>query len=287
MGKLTTRHNQFLAQQVNWAASDASGVAFTPGVSNAKGSWADVFGGTVAEDTFGLWLAFHDISGTHVDTLADIGIDTAGGTSYSVLIPNLIASYASSFQLGIPEAWGHTYYFPLFVPKGSRVGVRAQQVVGTAVGGQLRAVLMQKPTHPELLKVGSFVDAVGIDTTTSRGKVLTGGPRAWSAWQLVGTAPRDAWFHQSGLSNSSTGTLQTFNGFCEYAIGDGTNFRTIVQKQKFGAVGNSLSEEDIPLDWRYATFKAGCSIYSRNWQSTNPTDTFYAAMYLVGGYGKF
>ena len=282
---LTTRHSEFLQQQLNWTTADGVGISVTPGVSNAKGSWVDVFGGTVTDDTFGIWLAFHDSPGAHNDILADVGIDTSGGTSYSVLIPNLICGYASSFLVNTTHPWGHSYYFPLFIPAGSRLACRMQTVLGTAIACKLRSRLMQKPTHPELLKVGDFVDAVGVNTSLSRGTAITAGPRVDGTYASLGTAPRDAFYFESGCGMSNSATLTNSNQFVDFAVGNPQ--RVLIDHAKLGAASdNTNSYEFVPSRWRYVTLPAGVTLYSRAKSDDSTPDQFHAAMYLVGGLGR-
>lgn len=281
MGRLTTRHNQFCAQQVNWSVSDSGTPSITPGSSNAKGSWTDLFGTTVAEDTYGIWVAFFSSTGSGNDILADIGVDVSGGTSYAVLIPNLIASYATGFFTNGTNPYGHTYYFPLFIPAGARVGCRMQTSLGTAIACRVRSRLMQKPSHPELLKVGSFVDAVGVNTGTSRGTVIAAGARVVGSWGSLGTVPRDAFYFEKGCAMVAT---SADNHFVDFAVGNPQ--RTLIPRMKLGTGVGIVATEWIPSRWRYATLPAGESLYARCFSADSTPDTFYAAMYCVGGFGR-
>lgn len=281
MGRLTSRHNQFCGYQHNWSVSDGVGATITPGTSNAKGSWVDLFGGTVSDDSFGVWLAFHDSTGSGNDILADIGVDVSGGTSYSVLIPNLIAGYCTGFSTNTTGPFGHCYYFPLFIPAGARIGCRAQTSLATAVAVKLRSRLFQKPSHPELVKCGDFVDAVGVNTGTSRGTVIAAGGRVQGSYGSLGTAPRDAFYFEKGCAMVAT---VASNNFVDFAVGNPQ--RNLVSRMKLGCVSGVIAEEYIPSRFRYATIPAGAALYARAESDDSTPDTFYAAMYLVGGLGR-
>ena len=280
MGRLTTRHNEFQGYQANWADQNSLGSTVTPGSSNAKGSWLDLMSGTLTDDAFGIRLEFGNGSGgTH--TLADIGIDASGGTTYRVLIPNLICGSAQN--IGSIDSFGHVYYFPLFMPAGSRLGIRAQQSLGTVVSFDCRAKLLQKPSRPEELKTGSFVDAIGVNTATSQGTVLTlaGASFTEGPWNLLGSAPRDGFHMQYGVGANAAGGD---NVMVDFGVGDGTTNRILYPDHWFGSVSGEVTNEYLPSAWYFATVKAGQNVYSRaNFNSG--VNTMYAAAYLTGGFG--
>ena len=282
MGRLTTRHNEFAGSQLNWSTPNDFGPTVTPGATNSKGSWSDLMGGTVTDDAFGIRLEFGNGAGGK-DALADIGIDTSGGTSYSVLIPNLICGDAN--VIGSIDSFGHVYYFPLFMPAGSRLGIRAQQSISPAVSFQCRAKLLQKPSLPEEVKCGSFVDTVGLNLASSVGTTVTGARFAEPAWTLLGSAPRDAFHVQYGVS--SDGVAASDQTFFDFAIGDGTNYRIICEDHWFGcSTGSSgiVSNEYLPSAWYFATVKAGQNLYARADYDVGG-NTMYAVAYLTGGFG--
>ena len=284
MGRLTTRHSEFQAYQQNYSAPGWSSTSFTPGTTNAKGSWTDLFGGLVSDDSFGLWLSFfQQVPGAYCTALADIGIDRSGGTSYSVLIPNL--GFADAYPLRSIENCGFYYYFPVFIPAGSRLAVRAQQSQGTAVAARCDAVLMQKPSHPEYLKYGSYVDAVGVDTANSRGTVLTAGSgQTKGAWHSLGAAPRDGFFVQPGAGVDDSAKSDN-NMFFDWAIGNGTSFRVIAENlwAGTGSQWGSFALEPMPLPEAFATVKAGDTLYARALSKLTPDLNVNAMAYIVGG----
>lgn len=283
MGRLTTRFSSFQGEQLNWDIPSNFGKTITPGASNAMGSWVDLFGATLTDDCYGLFLDFANGQGSGTDTLADIGVDTSGGTSYSVKVPTLMCGYALSN--GSVDAPGHSYYFPLFFPAGSRLACRAQQNLGTVVSFQVRARALQKPSHPELLKCGDYVDAVGVTTASSAGKTITPGLNlAWGAWTLLGSPSRGGFFVQSGVHINESAAK---NYLIEYALGDGTNFRTLTPVQWIGTNSSGgLSEEWIPTAMRYATVPAGQNLYARVQCGASSSAAFSAAAYVVGGFGR-
>lgn len=121
----------------------------------------------------GFWVEIQ-IVGTHatgIDTsaLLDIMYDPAGGTAWSVLIPDLICGFRRNAQLDIPP--GNTYRFPLYIPRGATLGARWQSLVVSPAAGTRPRVLISVfggPSTPGFW-VGSKVTAVGVDAAASTG----------------------------------------------------------------------------------------------------------------------
>jgi hypothetical protein len=288
VGYLTTRHNEFLQVEQNYGPGN-DGVDITPGTGGAMGAWTDLLGATASEDVYGIWLAFFNgaLAGQSNPTLVDIGIDTAGGTSYSVLIPTLQAGSARSWGSAVNQ--GFYYYFPLFVPKGSRVAARAQQPLATAVSFTAQLMLLEKPTHPELVKIGTYVEAIGVDVANSRGTVLTfASPdaRVQGPWVSLGLASKGGWFFQSvgGVDDSAISSNNQY--ILDFALGDAVNKRMLVDDQWFG-VGSgqeSAASQFMPVPLCYATIPPGSELFVRGTSKNGGAETNVNAMvYLVGG----
>lgn len=227
------------APSYEWRLSSQAGVrptanygtAVTPG-NNSKGSWAQVFSAaSVVNEVWGVWI---NILGGQVTTAArdiivDIGIDPAGGTSYSVHIPDLIGSCASFHSSGINAVGGgHSYFFPLFIPAGSSIAARAS--VNNATVGTVRVwmKIYGKPTYPELTKRGSVCAAFGIVSASSRGTAVTPGGASDGAWVSLGTTSREYWFWQVGMGvNDSTMSSLHMHGDLSY--GDGSTKIMVVE----------------------------------------------------------
>lgn len=196
--------------QFEWRLSSRAGVrpsanfgtSVTPG-NNTKGSWAQLLAGAaVLYDVWEIWINIHggQVSAAARDIIVDIGIDTAGGTSYTVHIPDLIGSAAAFFSTGINAVGGgHTYYFPLYIPAGSSIAARAS--VNSATVGTVRAWvrLYGKPRFPELAPRGDKVVAYGITAASSRGTIVTPGTTSEGSYVSLGTTSLDHWWWQLGM----------------------------------------------------------------------------------------
>lgn len=173
------------------------GTVVTPG-NNTKGSYAELIDGALV--TNDAWFVEVIINSNNVttaarDTIVDIGIDPIAGTSYTVLIPDLLASCAAGFA-----AMPFCYRFPLHIPAGSSIAARAS--INNATVGTLAVVvkLWGHPSHPELIAKGCVVEAIGITAASSKGKAVTfGTSAAEGTWTSLGNVTREAWWWQMGM----------------------------------------------------------------------------------------
>ena len=282
-----TPFNEFLGIQKNYSVpSVTDAITVTPGGSNAMGSWFDVFGGTLTDDAYGIYLRPHEGESAR-PLLMDIGVDTSGGTTYSVLIPQLAFSGPPAIGNADNSEWIGTgpFYLPVFIPAGSRVGARAQTSSATLTSFNLLAHVLQKPTHPELVRCGSKVQAVGVDAANSRGTIYTPGSNgALGSWTALGTTLFDGFYLAPSwcIANS---TVANAGCLLEFAVGDAVNKRLIVQKLKGGhASSGGAARWPYPTPALYQTLPAGSTIYVRGAdEAGGPTPNQTAVAYIVGG----
>lgn len=173
------------------------GTVVTPGTAGAFGAWAQVLSGaSVSTEIFGI-LIFINNGSTSAATrnhLVDIGIDTAGGTAYTTVIPYLLGGHAAPATVG-----GIYYYFPLYIPAGSSIAARAIGTVATTFN--IAVTVYGKPRRPDAVLCGTKVFSFGQTTTTATGTTVTAGTTADGAWTQLGTATtRPLWWWQAGLT---------------------------------------------------------------------------------------
>lgn len=282
MGAIWTPSNGLLGcESVDLTTRPGASVTVTPGASNVMGSYVQAVS-ALAADCYGLevWFGLNGVSATVRDTLCTIGVDPAGGSSYSDLIPNLSASAAAALSSGL----GIRYYFPIFIKAGSTIGVKAQ--VNNATAGTLKARVLAdtQPTDTRLARAGSFVEAIGATAASSNGTAVTAGGAAEGAWTLLGTTTKRTWWHQLGFCCSST----TFTGAqyaAELAVGDGTNFDILVRDmlvQTTTAEQVSFFNPERPKNVR--EIPASSSLYGRLQASALGADTGTSLIaYALGG----
>ena len=201
------------------------GATITPGTGGTKGSWAQIFtGAQMTTETFGLLVTITNnaTSATTRNALIDVGIDTAGGTSYSVLVPDLIGGHAAPLTLG-----GIHYYFPIYIPAGASVAVRAAGTVATTFSVAL--TVYGKPRRPDSVMCGTKVTAFGATLASATGTTITAGTTAEGAWTQLGTATtHPIWWWQCGMTCVDT-TMTANIHTMDVATGDATNKDIVLQ----------------------------------------------------------
>jgi hypothetical protein len=260
------------------------GTAITP-AQNAKGNWAAVIAAaSVVNDVWGVYVLFHsnNVAVAARDTIVDIGYDPAGGTSYGVVIPDLLASCAAG--LSAPGA-GLAYYFPVRIPAGSAIAARAS--INNATVGTLRCIikLFGLPKFPHLTRVGAYVTAFGITAASSCGTPVTVGTTADGPWAALGTPTTEHWYWQLGFGVSDNSMTSGGIYTNDLAFGDATNKHLILED--FLAIVSGSSEAIITQMAQpsspYRTVPASVAVYGRS-QCSGAADTNISlAAYGVGG----
>jgi len=241
----------------------AWGTSVTPG-NNTMGTYAQVLtAANVAKDVFGLGIQFNSnaVSAAARDTLVDIGVDAAGGSSYTVLIPTLSASSAAP-AIGAFGS-GLKYFFPIYIKAGSTVAVRAS--VNNATVGTLRCGLriFGAPRDLRNVTVGTKVIAYGVTTATSTLTAVTPGTTSEGTWTSLGTvATGDTpWYWQYGVGvNQGTITATAYSG--DLGIGDGSN-KAIVGEDRVWQGTTTEQWYDNGGSEGYYQAAAGDTIYGR------------------------
>ena len=231
---------------------NTGGTVVTP-VVGSKGSWAQVFA-TLDADTYGLMICVHNgrTSAANRQTVIDIGIGAAG--SEQVVLPDLIGSNAALLS----SLGGLWYYFPIHLPAGTRVAVRAQSSVTTAVRVMVRA--MQLPRDPSMVKSIGYVEAIGISGITPT--TCNPGTTSESSWVLLGTTSRNLWWWQMGIQTSNATMSASFSHF-DLAVGDGTNFSPILTDVGFVTSTDEQSGKPLFLMGCERFIPGGSSLYAR------------------------
>lgn len=268
--------NSFGAVESNFNArpNTAQGTLVTPTVGS-KGSWAEAIA-ALANDTFGLLICINtnSTSGASRNSIVDIGIGASG--SEVVLVPDLIGGNATGYATGGNGLW---YFFPVAIPAGTRVAVRAQSTVTTAFRVFIQG--FQKPANPAMMKNAAFVEAIGM--TAPNGTAVTCGTSSEGAWTLLGTTSRQCWLWQVGAQVQPGDTLHNAVAIhIDLAEGDGTNFRTLIQDAVLSTTTNEQASMPPITIGCEVPVAAGSSIYARA-QTSGTADPLYITAYGAGG----
>ena len=271
--------NEFglVISSISGAPAASIGASVTPG-NNTYGSYTSIMSGaTVTDDVYGLWVVINTgfTSAAARDILVTVGIDAAGGSSFTDWIPDLLGSGASNYA-GASTSGAIWYYFPLFLKSGTSIGAKAtvnNATVGTVSVG---VKLFCKPSRPDLMpRFGTFVRAFGTATGTSSGTAVTAGGASEGSWTQLGSAVADRlffWQVAYGLNN----TAYNNNGVhIDLGIGDATNKRTPILDQ---LVSTSATETlSAVYVGAYAKAASGDLVYGRVQGASVPTGSSMAA----------
>lgn len=260
--------------------ANPTGTAITPGTTaGSYGSWANVVpSASFTNDVYGIYICFNTGStgSTTRNILCEMGVDNTGGTNYRSTIPYLLASSAFPY---ITAPGGIQYYFPLFIKSGSSIAFRAMSNVATTVSVSI--MMYGRPSRPELIKVGSYVDAFGIDVTNRTGTSvsISSSEGAWT--QLGSATTRPYWWWQSGYHTTSI-TPSTSATNIDIATGN-ASFKKIAFENQRWYFSSTPQIGNIPMvENAYSEVPTGSLVYGRGQCSTTPTNTFMMA-YALGG----
>src|SRR5688572_15189701 len=135
----------------NWGANPSTtpGTSVIPGASNVEGSWTQIASSSnIADDIY--WTHFRITDGgtsaAAKGHLLDLGVDPAGGTSYTEVIANIVCGMSGND--GNPQPH---FLFPLFIKSGSSVAVRVQGSNATAGTLRVSARFYGDPSRPEMM----------------------------------------------------------------------------------------------------------------------------------------
>ena len=218
-------------------ATTTWGTSVTPG-NNAYGSYAQVLTAT-SDETYlcRIMISAIGVSGAAKDCLVTIGIDPAGGTSYTDFIVDLSASNAPNLvSLGLLP---HIYEFPVIIPSGATVAAKASVNNATVGTARVALTLFGRPSRPELVKAGTFVTTFGSTPASSSGTAITPGTASEGAWTQIGSALTvPLWHWEWGIAVNSA-TMANNLHLVDIGLGDASNKKIVVPN---GIAGESASE---------------------------------------------
>lgn len=245
---------------------------------NAFTSYTAV-GPAMPGDTCDLCLRITD-GGTSTaakDTVLRLGIDTAGGTSFSAIGDFLIGP-TSAYNVGGSKT---LIWLPYKVPSGATIGVVGS--VNNATPGTLRCSWTAHPKGGGSAFLGTAIESVGLTLASSTGTAVTPGQAAEGSWTLLGTLTNAAKYMGVGCSiNSGTMTSQTYHIDLSYST-DGGSTKILLVEDQFVVEG---STESLAFDsvWRplaFADIPPGATIYVRAQCAGVPTANFSMAAWAV------
>ncbi len=202
-------------------SSTAVGTAVTAGASNVDGTAVAALT-ALAHDVEYLVIgagAFF-LAATNVNALLDVLVDPAGGTSWltAPLIPQLLVGHS----IGITNSAGQStlYHFPIWVPAGSSIGLRARCSHTATIAGRVQVTAYGNNSNPGSWWCGQTVEAIGITAASSRGTLHTSGATGvYSAWANMGsTLSQNCGALQFGVQGQNTATSASLAFYYEFGV---------------------------------------------------------------------
>jgi hypothetical protein len=188
--------------------------------AHTKGSWTQLIAST-SYDAYGIWVGVDGIfyANTATAYLVDIGVGPSG--SEQVIVPNLDVWGADS---GGPGMNPRTFWFPVYIPAGSRIVARSQSVTANKTC-RVMVALDGVPWYG-LWGLGPVND-YGTNLSASRGTSVTPGTNAFGSWVQVGTTARDHTFWTVSMDYLSTGTPSSVTTIVEVGVGQSGALRSL------------------------------------------------------------
>lgn len=247
-----------------------AGTTITPGASNTKGSYATLIAaGTITRQVEFMRLQFcnNDVSAAVRDAVCDIGIDRAGGTSFSVIIPDLLLGCAGGTDSG-----GLQYKFPIRIPSGSTIGARGAVNNATAGTFKLWIEVWGALAYPEDAPYNEKVVAYGVGASSNGTNITPGVSGSKGSYTSLGTTSRRHQFWQLGVGfNDATLAGQAY--YMDLAWGDATNKNIIVRNRYCANATDESVWAPCSQECTQADVPSGATIYARAAASSGTSDS--------------
>jgi hypothetical protein len=260
------------------------GVSVTLGLSSAEGSWTQVASSAnCAYDVYGflLWIGGTTTSAINHECTLDVGVDPAGGSSYTEVIPNLLCGKSTTLVTGN----AFCRYFPLFIKAGSSIAVRGSTSYSGQPGGcRVRIMLFGKPSNPHQIRAGQYAEGIGTVTSNS-GVSFTPVSGSEGSWASLGTTTRSLWWAVLTFSISN-GTIAAQYTNIDLAVGDGSNYDIIIENLPcfcYGTAEIIAQPSDMGHIRGHWEIPAGATLYVRGRCSTTPATGYNARVIGIGG----
>lgn len=266
--------------------ASAPGTSLVPGSSDVYGAYSQAIDGAVdwagcQGDGCLLEIGIFDssIAAQNGDTKLRLGLDLAGGSTYTTFIDDLVAGPAGTTSSGLGGVW---FTFPIRIPKGASVGVCAAQT-NAGAKGTMNVVLRISgdPSQPEQVRVGKYVRSFGVSGSAGTG-VTAGASGAAGAWVQLGSAvgaDDDLWWWQLGVGCSAA--VSNNNGAsADLGLGS-ASFKQNITTVFVGTNANEAVSK--PPHARSFTSTPGDLLYGRMSCAGSALAGFSLAAYAVGG----
>lgn len=209
--------------------------------------------------------------------VGDLMYDPAGGTSWSVLVPDMLFGQNISVQALVCH--NQIYVFPIYVPAGASFGLR-HQCAQASVNAAGSVWVWGEPSRPELWWCGTKVEVLGVTTSgASAGTQFTPGNNAWSSpWTSIGTSAHPYGAYQLGIGPGNDSTLAAKYYLMQLGINSAQMAGS--PTQYFGTTANEIRAYAMPQCPLFCDIPSGVAFQVRGYCNTT-ADVQCAAMYGV------
>ena len=212
----------------NWSAatpSDLPGnVLGDPGATpHTKSAVTALIATPLAQPCYMVMVTLYDtvLAANDTSSLCDIMYDPAGGTAWSVLIPNLVCGFSPTYSN--TSAPPISYNFPLYVPRGSSIGARWQTIRASPAAGTRVSVMVTLYGGPSVpgFWFGTKVTDIGSDTAGSAGLDHNPGDSGtYSAFASIGGTSNPSFGFVTIGAQLSAGSVTGAYYKIQYGFGD-------------------------------------------------------------------
>lgn len=288
----TTASYAAATRPLNTTATVGFGKGIVPSITNAYSAYV-AMGSRLGHDSYGMLVNLNGYFAGAANRLGavSIGVDYTGGSTYTEIVSGALMSMSNNWGISGTGAGagGITYYFPLFIPSGSQVGMAAR---GNSATPPVSAsiVYMQKPPNPHTIRRGSFVETLGVSlgNGTCTGITVNAGQPGEGNWTIIGTTQKRTWHIQAGVQLSGDTTMNPAVLFLDIGVGDGSIERTnVVASNIYVATTGTEQFTIVPnLIGVECNIAPGSSIWARLHNSIANTDNagaYQVVVYATGG----
>ncbi len=256
------------------------GAAVTPG-NNAYGAYVSLIrGASLTDDCYELEICINNvgISATARDCVVSLALDPTGGTSFTVSLADLVAGPAVPHTALGGGTW---YRFPIFIKAGTSIGVAGAVNSATLTAFNVFCRAKCRPSRPDAIKVGTYIDQFGVTLAASAGTGITEGTVSDGTFVQLGAAlTRPCWYWEFGYGNNNTNVAQGAI-YVDIAIGASTSVNKVAIANAF-VLKNGTEQFTKNPSGAYARGAAGDLVFGRAQASAANTGSSIAA-YGVGG----
>lgn len=240
-------------------------------------------GASLTDDCYELEVCVHTVgvAGLARDCVVRIGLDPAGGTSFTTTLVDLVCGPAAVYSsTGGALAGGVWHRLPVRIRAGTSIGAAATVNSATLTAIRVLCRVKRRPSDPRAY-VGSYVDSFGVTLASSMGTSITPGTASEGAWTQIGAAlTRPLRWLDFGYGVDNT----VMNNGCHHvdiAAGDASNKRIIIANHPIFQTANEVIVKPRGGEW--CDVGIGETLFARS-QAGGTLETGHSvAIYGVGG----